>query len=165
MAGRWLFVISATSVRNRVRAGAAPGNSRQAFGPRSRRAHGEPMNRILNRLTRAAAETSPHSDGCLLDAFLAERSEPAFASLVERHGPMVLALCNRVLRNHHDAEDAFQATFLVLARRAADVKPRDAVATWLYGVAHRVALKARAVRSRRLVREQSLGERPAVAPE
>jgi RNA polymerase sigma factor (sigma-70 family) len=123
------------------------------------------MNRILSRLTRAAVEIAPNSDGSLLDAFLGERSEPAFASLVERHGPMVLAVCTRVLRNHHDAEDAFQATFLVLARRAADVKPRDAIATWLYGVAHRVALKARAVRSRRLVREQPLGERPAVAPE
>jgi RNA polymerase sigma factor (sigma-70 family) len=122
------------------------------------------MNRILSRLTRVAVEPASPSDGRLLDAFLSERSGPAFASLVERHGPMVLAVCNRVLRHRQDAEDAFQATFLVLVRRAADVRPRDAVGSWLYGVAYRVALKARALRARRLVREQPLGERPTVAP-
>jgi RNA polymerase sigma factor (sigma-70 family) len=153
-----------TSNRNRVRAGhfaAIPGR----LAGTARGCNGGPMNRILNRLTRAAVEPSPEADNRLLDAFVAERSEPAFASLVERHGPMVLAVCSRVLRNHHDAEDAFQATFLILARRAGDVNPRGAVGAWLYGVAYRVAIKARALRSRRLVREQPLGDEPVPAAE
>src|SRR4051812_11291881 len=102
------------------------------------------MRRTLTDLVRAAAERA--SDATLLAAFLADRSEAAFAALVGRHGPMVLAACRRVLRHQQDAEDAFQATFLVLARRAADVWPRDAVGSWLYGVACRVAWKARTTR-------------------
>src|SRR5262249_9749849 len=84
------------------------------------------------------------TDGQLLDCYLAGREEAAFEALVRRHGPMVLAVCRRVLRNHHDSEDAFQATFLVLARKAASVVPRESVGNWLYGVAYRTALKARA---------------------
>ena len=98
----------------------------------------------------------PHeSDGRLLDRFLAG-SEPAFRELVIRHGPLVLSVCSRILRHRQDAEDAFQAVFLVLARRAADVWPRDAVGAWLYGVAYRVAQKARAIRARRMQRERPL---------
>ncbi len=116
------------------------------------------MNQLLTRLTRAAGESCHRSDGQVLDTFIANQNEPAFAVLVERHGPMVLAVCRRILRHQQDAEDAFQATFLVLARRAASVWPRDAVGSWLYGVAQRVAMKARATRARRLGREQPLDE-------
>src|SRR5438093_11536225 len=113
------------------------------------------MNATLARLTRLAADPPRETDARLLDRFLAG-SQPAFRELVGRHGPLVLAVCSRVLRHRQDAEDAFQAVFLVLARRAADVWPRDAVGSWLYGVAHRVALKARAVRTRLRGRERPL---------
>jgi RNA polymerase sigma-70 factor (ECF subfamily) len=77
------------------------------------------------------------SDGQLLERFLTVRDEAAFEMLVRRHGPMVFSLCKRVIGNAHDAEDAFQATFLVLARKAHSVVPREAVGNWLYGVAYR----------------------------
>src|SRR5437764_597050 len=115
------------------------------------------MNATLARLTRLAADPPRETDARLLDRFLAG-SQPAFRELVGRHGPLVFAVCNRVLRHRQDAEDAFQAVFLVLARRAADVWPRDAVGSWLYGVAYRVALKARSVRARRRGRERPLEE-------
>src|SRR5262245_5506688 len=83
------------------------------------------------------------TDGQLLECFLTQRDDTAFAALVRRHGPMVWGVCRRVIRDHHDAEDAFQATFLVLTRKAAAIAPREMVANWLYGVAHKTALKAR----------------------
>src|SRR5687768_15824416 len=89
------------------------------------------------------------TDGQLLGCFIARREEAAFEVLVRRHGPMVLGLCLRVLRDPHDAEDAFQATFLVLVRKAASVVPRELVGNWLYGVAYRTALKAKAMNSKR----------------
>ena len=79
------------------------------------------------------------SDGQLLDRFVDRREEAVFEALVGRHGPMVWGVCRRVLRDHHDAEDAFQATFLVLARKAASVVPREKVGNWLYGVAYQTA--------------------------
>src|SRR5215510_4089838 len=93
------------------------------------------------------------SDGRLLGSFVERHDEAAFEALVRRHGPMVLGVCRRVLGCAHDAEDAFQATFLVLARKAASVSPRELVGNWLYGVAHRTALLARRTDARRRERE------------
>jgi len=117
------------------------------------------MHATLTRLRRLAADLAPESDGRLLDAYL-RGGEGAFRELVRRHGGLVYGVCHRVLRHRQDAEDAFQATFLVLARRAADVWPRDAVASWLHGVAYRVALKARSLRARRQSREQPVEDLP-----
>ena len=85
----------------------------------------------------------------LLDRFAAQRDEAAFAALVNRHGPMVLATCRRILPDHADADDAFQATFLILARKARSIGDPNRLAPWLHGVARRVAGKARANRGRR----------------
>src|SRR5262245_8496932 len=100
------------------------------------------------------------TDGQLLGSFLSRRDEAAFEALLRRHGPMVLSVCRRIIGNLHDAEDAFQATFLVLARKAASVVPRDAVGNWLYGVAYRTALKARTMALRRRMREKQVKEMP-----
>src|SRR5262245_5151241 len=84
------------------------------------------------------------SDGSLLDRYASrqgEVSEMAFAALVERHGPMVLGVCRRLLGDAHLSEDAFQATFLVLARRARSVRNRDSLGGWLHRVAHRIAIR------------------------
>src|SRR3954464_777522 len=88
------------------------------------------------------AEAADATDGQLLAAFIDQRDAAALEELVRRHGPMVWGVCRRLLPNHHDAEDAFQATFVVLVRRAGSVSPRERVANWLYGVARRTALKA-----------------------
>jgi RNA polymerase sigma factor (sigma-70 family) len=94
------------------------------------------------------------TDFDLLLAFVADGEQAAFATLVERHGPMVLRVCRRVLQHEQDAEDAFQATFLVLAARAGAIRKAEALASWLHGVAHRVALRARRDAGRRRKHER-----------
>src|SRR5580692_1678799 len=91
------------------------------------------MNGIVQHLCRAASTGLPDRE--LVTALVSQRDEVAFEALVHRHGPMVLAVCRRALGNEHDAEDAFQATFLILLRKAAGIRRREAVASWLYGVA------------------------------
>src|SRR5438309_3057530 len=106
------------------------------------------------------------TDAQLLARFIATRDETAFATLVRRHGSMVLGVCRRVLGHFHDAEDAFQATFLVLARKAASVLRRDSVSCYLHGVAYHTALRASAAIARRRKSERQVDNmpHPAVAP-
>jgi RNA polymerase sigma factor (sigma-70 family) len=97
----------------------------------------------------AANDANKFSDRELLGRFIARRDEAAFAALVQKHGPMVWRVCRRVLHDHHDAEDAFQATFLTLSRKAGSVRRRESLGSWLYGVAYRIVLKARRTAARR----------------
>jgi RNA polymerase sigma factor (sigma-70 family) len=110
-----------------------------------------PLGDVVRYLRTAGPANSNRSvtDTQLLERFLASRDEAAFGALVRRHGPMVLAVCRAVLRHQQDAEDAFQVTFLVLARHAATVRKKEALAGWLHGVAHRTALQARRAARRR----------------
>ncbi|HEY8503200.1 MAG TPA: RNA polymerase sigma factor [Gemmataceae bacterium] len=113
------------------------------------------VDEVLRHLCRqAGAADGPSTDGLLLERYLLRRDEPAFEALLRRLGPMVLGVCRRVLGDAHDAEDAFQATFLVLVRRAGSIRPREMVGRWLYGVAYRTALKARTADLRRRRRER-----------
>jgi RNA polymerase sigma factor (sigma-70 family) len=123
----------------------------------------DPLSHLVPQLRRALlrGEEAALTDGQLLEAFVNRRDGAALEALVRRHGPMVWGVCRRVLGDPHDAEDAFQATFLVLVRRAAAVVPRERVASWLYGVAHQTALKARAMTAKRRAREKQV----AVLPE
>jgi RNA polymerase sigma factor (sigma-70 family) len=100
------------------------------------------------------------TDAQLLARFLDGREEAAFAALVHRHGKMVLGVCRRILGHAHDAEDAFQATFLVLASKAASVVRREALASFLYGVAYRTALRAKARSARRRATERQVEQMP-----
>ena len=102
------------------------------------------LSTFLHRLRRAGCDGAGLSDTELLERFVRGRDEASFEVLVWRHGPMVLAVCRRLLRREQDAEDAFQATFLALVRKAAAIGRREAVASWLYKVAYRAALRVRA---------------------
>src|SRR5437773_3323599 len=104
------------------------------------------------------------SDRELLTRFLDQREEAAFVALLKRHGPMVLQVCRRVQGNEHDAEDAFQATFLLLARKAGSIRKLESLAAWLHGVAHRLALEAKDRGVRRQMRERRAADmrRPAI---
>lgn len=120
------------------------------------------MNRIVRHLRRAAllGDGAGLTDGQLLTCFIEHRDEVAFEALLQRHGPMVWGVCRRVLSSPHDAEDAFQATFLVLVRKATSVQPRERVGNWLYGVAHTTALRAKVAAARRRAREKQVPEMP-----
>lgn len=109
----------------------------------------------LLRAARARAAEG-QSDGQLLGQFLARRDEEAFAVLMGRHGPMVLAVCRRILGHTQEAEDAFQAAFLVLVRKAASLRSRAVLGDWLHGIARRTALNAKRVAARRRMKEQAM---------
>ena len=115
---------------------------------------------VLRHLRRAATLGDERDDAELLRRFTATRDEEAFEALVRRHGPMVLGVCRRVVGHHADADDAFQAAFLVLARKAGTLVQRNLLGNWLYGVALRTALEARSRMLRRRSLEQPFDDFP-----
>jgi RNA polymerase sigma factor (sigma-70 family) len=121
-----------------------------------------PMSTFIQQLRRDALlrDGAELTDGQLLTFFLEQNDEAALAALVRRHGPMVWGVCCRLLGNHHDAEDAFQATFLVLIRKAASVLPREMVANWLYGVACTTAHRVKVATIKQRVKERQLTHIP-----
>jgi RNA polymerase sigma factor (sigma-70 family) len=113
-----------------------------------------------------APDAQPRTDWQLLEQFVERRDQDAFESLVRMHGPMVLGVCRRVTGHHHDAEEAFQAAFLVLARKAASIWPRQTLTSWLHGVAFRTALKQRTATAKRRAKEKQIEMLPErAAPE
>jgi len=120
------------------------------------------MNRLIQHIRAGLPDPreTEQTDGQLLERYIARREEAAFAALVQRHAPMVWGVCRRVVPGHQEAEDAFQATFLVLVRKAASVVPRQMVGNWLYGVAYQTAIKARAMAARRHAREKQVTDMP-----
>src|SRR5579871_1251902 len=112
----------------------------------------EPLLRQLHRLM-ARPDLETANDAVLLERFVTEKDEAAFAALLARHGPMVLGVCRRVLHDAHDTEDVFQAVFLVLAHKARSVRRPQSLAAWLYGTARHLAWKVRRRDDRRRQRE------------
>jgi RNA polymerase sigma factor (sigma-70 family) len=105
------------------------------------------------------------ADRALLDRFVAQRDEAAFTELVSRHGALVMGVCRRILGNVQDSEDAFQATFIVLSKKAASIRNLDSTSSWLHGVAVRVALKAKSLAGERRTRERRVAEMtPSTTP-
>ncbi len=126
----------------------------------------QPLRTVVRHLRKLAGgpPDAATSDRELLGRFADRGDEAAFASLMRRHGPMVRELCLRLLEQEADADDAFQATFLVLVRRARSIRKRQSLASWLYGVAYRVAEGAKRSATRRRGREQRRPERPPADP-
>jgi RNA polymerase sigma factor (sigma-70 family) len=124
-------------------------------------------NRLLDHFQRALlrCDGAGLTDAQLLARYIGQADGDAFAALVRRHGPMVWGVCRRVLGNPHDAEDAFQATFLIFARKAGSVVARDTPAGWLYRVAYRTALATRTRTARRRAAEQQVSAMPRVTAE
>jgi RNA polymerase sigma factor (sigma-70 family) len=122
----------------------------------------EQTSKAIRHLRRIAIlrEGADLTDRQLLEHYLRSQDDTALAALVRRHAPMVWGVCSRILGNHHDAEDAFQATFLVFLRKAAVIASRELLANWLYGVARCTALKARNTAARRKKREKQVTEMP-----
>src|SRR5437868_14284770 len=118
-----------------------------------------PLTDVLRYLRRLAPrDAAAETDRALLERFIRDRDESAFEALLSRHGPMVWGVCRGLLSDPHAAEDAFQATFLILVRKAGSVGRRELIANWLYGVAQRVARRARAAAARRHGKEQRATE-------
>src|SRR5437867_9012089 len=126
----------------------------------------QPIQLLLRHIRTLAAENpaSQLTDGQLLRSYVTKHDEVAFAVLVQRHGPMVLSVCQAVLHDRQDAEDAFQAAFLVLARQADSIRKPESMRSWLYGVAYRVALRARTDAARRRVHEKRVEELAQPSP-
>src|SRR5262249_17028714 len=118
-----------------------------------------PLEGVLRFLRDLDAKDQP-SDAVLLDRFVSRRDEAAFAALLHRHGPLVLGTCRQVLHHAHDAEDAFQAVFLILARRAASIRRTEALAAWLHRVACNVAHTARTSAARPRAHERQSAATP-----
>ena len=116
----------------------------------------EPLAAVIQHIHQivGAPDAGELSDRQLLERFTSKRDESAFATLVRRHGELVLGVSRRILKHNQDAEDVFQATFLVLARKAASVRWHESVGNWLYEVAQRLALESRTDINRRRVRER-----------
>lgn len=125
-----------------------------------------PAGILLDHVRQIAAQHPDRqvSDRELLERFLQRRAEDAFAALLQRHGPMVLAVCRGAARDWHTAEDAFQATFLLLAQRGGAIRRRESVGSWLHGVARRIALKASARAARQHALEQRAPQTPPSDP-
>jgi RNA polymerase sigma factor (sigma-70 family) len=120
-----------------------------------------PLRTVLRQIRRTASEKAfkDSSDSELLGRYLTERDEAAFVVLLKRHSSMVLNVCRRIQRNEHDAEDAFQATFLLLARKANSIRKHESVAGWLYRVAERLAVDMSESQTRRHARERDAAAR------
>jgi RNA polymerase sigma factor (sigma-70 family) len=125
-----------------------------------------PLRAVLWHIRKLAAAREDHelTDDQLLERFALRHDEAAFAALLRRHGPMVLSVCRNVLHDPHDAEDAFQATFLLLVQKAGSIQRREAVSGWLYRVAYHLALRARANAARRSALEKRARPLPAEDP-
>jgi RNA polymerase sigma factor (sigma-70 family) len=126
-----------------------------------------PLTHVLRHIRRIALTEAitPPEDAQLLERFLTQHDETAFETLLHRHGPMVLGVCRRLLTDPNDIDDAFQATFLVLIRKAHTLGRRERLANWLYGVAHRTALKARSQAAVRRAKERQVAAMSATDPD
>ncbi|HEV3203778.1 MAG TPA: RNA polymerase sigma factor, partial [Gemmataceae bacterium] len=125
------------------------------------------LNSVLRHLRRVVESQGAGglNDSQLLERFITHGDETAFEVLVWRHGPMVLNVCRRILRHDHDAEDAFQATFMTLARKAACIGKRASLASWLYKVAYRAALAAKAIVAKNSTLEKQIRNRTNAGPD